>query len=219
VRVVIMGCGRVGILLTLELVKAGHNVTVIDKHASAFDRLPPGFEARTIVGLGFDREVLEDAGIKEADAFLAVSNGDNSNILSARVAREHYHVPKVIARIYDPMRADIYERLNIQTVSTTRWGVKQIVLMLTHPREEIKETLAAGDLFRMRIEIPPHLVGKPVSSLEISGQILVAGVDRGGKGFIPVPTSTFQEGDYAAVVVQKDALETLDDLLQPVGEH
>jgi trk system potassium uptake protein TrkA len=219
VRVVIMGCGRVGILLTLELVKAGHNVTVIDKHASAFDRLPPGFEARTIVGLGFDREVLEDAGIKEADAFLAVSNGDNSNILSARVAREHYHVPKVIARIYDPMRADIYERLNIQTVSTTRWGVKQIVLMLTHPREEIKETLAAGDLFRMRIEIPPHLVGKPVSSLEISGQILVAGVDRGGKGFIPVASSTFQEGDYAAVVVQKDALETLDDLLQLSGEH
>jgi trk system potassium uptake protein TrkA len=219
VRVIIVGCGRVGILLTQELAKAGHDITVIDKHASAFDRLPPGFEAKTIVGLGFDRDVLEDAGIKEADAFLAVSNGDNSNILSARVAREHYHVPKVIARIYDPMRADIYERLNIQTVSTTRWGVKQMVLMLSHPREEIKETLAAGDLFRMRVEIPPHLVGKPVSSLEISGQILVAGVDRGGKGFIPVPGSTFQEGDYAAVIVQKDALETLDQLLQPAGEH
>ena len=149
-----MGCGRVGILLTQELSKAGHEITVIDKNASAFSRLPPGFEARTIVGLGFDRDVLEDAGIKEADAFLAVSSGDNSNILSARVAREHYHVPKVIARIYDPMRADIYERLNIPTVSTTRWGVKQMILMLTHPGEEIKETLAAGDLFRMRVEIP-----------------------------------------------------------------
>ncbi len=214
-----MGCGRVGILLTQELAKAGHEIAVIDKHASAFDRLPPGFEARTLVGLGFDREVLEDAGIKEADAFLAVSNGDNSNILSARVAREHYHVPKVIARIYDPMRADIYERLNIPTVSTTRWGVKQMVLMLSHPREEIKETLAAGDLFRMRIQIPSHLVGKPVSTLEIPGQILVAGVDRGGKGFIPVASSAFQEEDYAAVIVQKDALETLDDLLQPAVEH
>ena len=139
-----MGCGRVGILLTQELAKAGHDVTVIDKNAAAFDRLPPGFEARTIVGLGFDREVLEEAGIKEADAFLAVSSGDNSNIVSARVAREHYHVPKVIARIYDPMRADIYERLNIPTVSTTRWGVKQMKLMLTHPGEEIKETLAGG---------------------------------------------------------------------------
>jgi len=101
-----MGCGRVGILLTQELSKAGHEITVIDKNAAAFARLPPGFEARTIVGLGFDRDVLEDAGIKEADAFLAVSSGDNSNILSARVARETYHVPKVIARIYDPMRAD-----------------------------------------------------------------------------------------------------------------
>jgi trk system potassium uptake protein TrkA len=219
VRVVIMGCGRVGILLTQELARAGHEISVIDKNPSAFDRLPPGFEASTVVGLGFDREVLEEAGIKEADAFLAVSNGDNSNIVSARVAREHYHVPKVIARIYDPMRADIYERLNIPTVSTTRWGVKQMVLMLTHPREEIRETLAAGDLFRMRVEVPPHLVGKPVSSLDVASKILVAGVDRGGRGFIPVPSSTFQAGDIAAVIVQKDALDTLDELLQPAAEH
>jgi trk system potassium uptake protein TrkA len=219
VHAIIMGCGRVGILLTQELTKAGHDVTVIDKNGSAFDRLPPGFEARTIVGLGFDREILEEAGIKEADAFLAVSNGDNSNIVAARVAREHYHVPHVIARIYDPMRADIYERLNIPTVSTTRWGVKQMMLMLSHPREEIKETLAAGDLFRMRIQVPPHLVGAAVSSLTVEGKILVAGVDRGGKGFIPVSSSTFQEGDYAAVIVQKDALEILDEILQPLREH
>jgi trk system potassium uptake protein TrkA len=219
VHIVIMGCGRVGILLTQELAKAGHQLAVIDKNAGAFDRLPPDFEARTIVGLGFDREVLEEAGIKEADAFLAVSSGDNSNIVSARVAREHYHVPKVIARIYDPMRADIYERLNIPTVSTTRWGVKQMIMMLTHLREEIKETLAAGDLFRMRVEIPRHLAGKPVSSLEAEGRILVAGVERGGKGFIPVGSSMFQEGDYAAIIVQKDAIEMLDELLQPVGDH
>lgn len=214
-----MGCGRVGTLLTQELSKAGHEITVIDKRVSAFAKLPPGFEAKTIVGLGFDRDVLEEAGIKEADAFLAVSSGDNSNIVSARVAREHYHVPKVIARIYDPTRADIYERLNIPTVSTTRWGVKQMILMLSHPGEEIKETLAAGDLFRMRIAIPSHLVGEPVSSLNVDGKILVAGVDRGGRGFIPVATSTFQEGDFAAVIVQKDATAMLDELLQPIGEH
>jgi trk system potassium uptake protein TrkA len=219
VHVVIVGCGRVGILLTQELVKAGHDVSVIDKNAAAFDRLPPGFVAKTYVGLGFDRDVLEDAGIKEADAFLAVSNGDNSNILSARVAREHYHVPKVVARIYDPMRADIYERLNIPTVSTTRWGVKQMMLMLTHPREEIRETLAAGDLFRMRVEVPPHMIGKPVSSLNLEGKILVAGVDRGGRGFIPVASSTYQAGDIAAVIVQKDALETLDEMLTTPADH
>lgn len=214
-----MGCGRVGILLTQELGRAGHEVSVIDKNPSAFDRLPPDFKAKTVVGYGFDRQVLEEAGIREADAFLAVSNGDNSNIVSARVAREHYHVPMVIARIYDPTRADIYERLNIPTVSTTRWGVKQMILMLTHPREEIRESLAAGDLFRMRIEIPPHLVGKPVSRLAAEGRILVAGVDRGGSGFIPVPSSTFQAGDVAHLIVHKDALELLDELLEPIGEH
>jgi trk system potassium uptake protein len=219
VRVVIMGCGRVGILLTQELSKAGHEVTVIDKNPSAFDRLPPGFEARTIVGLGFDKDVLEEAGIKEADAFLAVSSGDNSNIVSARVAREHYHVPEVIARIYDPMRADIYERLNIPTVSTTRWGVKQIILMLSHPREEIKEALASGDLFRLRIEVPDHMAGTKVHALNVDGKILVAGVDRGGTGFIPVPSSTFKEGDFAALIVHKDALELLDESLAPTGDH
>lgn len=214
-----MGCGRVGILLTQELSKAGHDVTVIDKNPHAFERLPPGFDAKEIVGIGFDREVLEEAGIKEADAFLAVSSGDNSNIVSARVAREYYHVPRVIARIYDPLRADIYERLNIPTVSTTKWGVKQIMLMLIHERAEVKEALAAGDLLRMRVEVPDHLVGKKVADMNVEGKVLVAGVDRGGKGFIPVASSTFQHGDFVALIVQKDAAEKLDELLQPTAEH
>jgi trk system potassium uptake protein len=218
-KVMIMGCGRVGILLTQELCRAGHEVTVIDKSPSAFERLPPDFKATQIVGLGFDRDVLEEAGIKEADAFLAVSNGDNSNIVSARVAREHYHVPSVIARIYDPARADIYERLNIPTVSTTRWGVKQMLLMLTHTREEIKESLAGGDLFRMRMAVPGHLVGKAVSALTVEGKVLVAGVDRGGSGFIPVAGSTFQEGDHVALIVAKDSLSLLDELMAPMAEH
>src|ERR671923_1770439 len=152
-NVVIMGCGRVGAQLTVELAKSGHQVAIIDKRKEAFDRLPPGFHAKTVVGLGFDRDVLEEAGIKEADAFVAVSNGDNSNIVSARVALETYHVPRVIARIYDSRRAEIYERLNIPTVATTRWGVKQIQLMLFHDREEIRETLGGGDLLRLRIPV------------------------------------------------------------------
>src|ERR687895_136247 len=155
-----MGCGRVGAELTVQLAKAGHSVTIIDKRASAFDRLPPGFEARTIVGVGFDREVLEQAGVKEADAFIAVSSGDNSNIVSARVALEHYHVPRVIARIYDPRRAEIYQKLNIPTVATTTWGVKQIQLMLFHDRQEIRESIGGGDILRVRVPVPKHLVGK-----------------------------------------------------------
>src|SRR6266702_967473 len=181
-HVVIMGCGRVGAALTVQLAKSGHSVAIIDKRAEAFERLPPGFHAKTVVGFGFDREALEDAGIKDAGAFVAVSSGDNSNIVSARVAREYYHVPKVIARIYDPRRADIYERLNIPTVATTKWGVKQIQLMLFHDRSEIRESMSGGELLRMRVPVPPHLVGKPATSLNVEGQVLVAGVSRGGGG-------------------------------------
>jgi trk system potassium uptake protein len=217
--VIIVGCGRVGSELTIQLGKAGHDVTIVDKRLAAFDRLPPGFEARTIVGLGFDRELLVEAGVKEADAFISVTNGDNSNIVSARVAREYFHVPKVIARIYDPRRAEIYERLNIPTVATTTWGVKQILLMLSHEREEIKESLAGGDLFRMRLEVAPHLVGKPVRALNVEGKILVAGVDRGGHGFIPVASSSFQEGDVVHLILHKDAVELLDEMLAPAAEH
>src|SRR5919204_2171073 len=217
-HVLILGCGRVGAALTVSLSKGGHSVAIIDKRADAFERLPPGFQAKQVVGVGFDRTILEEAGIKEADAFIAVSSGDNSNIVSARVALETYHVPNVIARIYDPQRAEIYQRLNIPTVATTTWGVKQIMLMLTHPREEIKESLAGGDLFRMRLRIPPHLTGKPVSELSVDGKIMVIGVDRGGHGFIPVSSSTFQDGDVVQLMLQKDALSLLDELLQPIGE-
>ena len=218
-KVVIMGCGRVGSELTVELAADGHEVAIIDKSDGAFDRLPPGFEAKTIVGMGFDREVLEGAGIKEADAFLAVSSGDNSNIVSARVARENYHVPTVIARINDPRRADIYERLNIPTIAPVRWGVKQVMLMLFHEREEIREAIAGGSLLRVRVEVPGHLVGKPVSSLAEEGRVLVAGVERGGSGFVPVSDSTFQVGDVAQLVLHKDALDGLDALLTFVEEH
>jgi trk system potassium uptake protein TrkA len=218
-HVVIMGCGRVGSQLTVELVKASHDVAIIDKQAGAFEKLPPGFEAKTIVGLGFDRDALEDAGIKEADAFVAVSSGDNSNIVSARVALEHYHVPRVIARIYDPRRAEIYERLNIPTVATTKWGVQQIQLMLLHDRQEVRETLGGGDLLRVRVPVPEHLVGKPVNAINVDGQILVAGVSRGGTGFIPTGGSTMQAGDYLIVIVAKDGVDALDAQLELLGEQ
>jgi trk system potassium uptake protein TrkA len=215
-----MGCGRVGAELTVKLGEDDHEVAIIDKRAQAFDRLPPGFSAKTIVGLGFDRDVLEEAGIKEADAFVAVSSGDNSNIVSARVALEHYHVKRVVARIYDPRRAEIYERLNIPTVATVRWGVKQIELMLFHDREEVRESLGGGDLVRLRVPVPEHLVGKPAWSLNIDGKLLVAGVSRGGGGFIPVAESVLQAGDYLAVIMAKDGMELLDEqLLAPPGEH
>jgi trk system potassium uptake protein len=218
-HVIIMGCGRVGSQLSNELVDDGHEVTVIDKNGEAFFRYPPGAKAKTVTGLGFDRDVLEEAGIKEADAFVAVSSGDNSNIVSARVALETYHVPRVIARIYDPRRADIYERLNIPTVATTKWGVKQIQLMLFHDRQEIRESLGGGDLLRVRVPVADHLVGKPATSLNVDGQILVAGVSRGGGGFLPTDETTLQAGDYLIVMLTRDGMDSLDAMLEPVGEH
>jgi len=215
---VIMGCGRVGAEMTVQLSKAGHSVAIIDKRKEAFDRLPPGFDARTIVGIGFDREILEKAGIKEADAFIAVSNGDNSNIVSARVAREHYHVDKVIARIYDPRRAEIYERLNIPTIATVRWAAKQVQYLLFHGKETMRDSLAGGSLLHLQVEIPDHLGGKKISSVTSDGEVEVIGVDRGGAGFIPKDDSTFQEGDVVHFIVHKDQVEKFDTLLEPVAE-
>jgi trk system potassium uptake protein len=219
-RVIIMGCGRVGSELSLKLVEGGHDVTVIDKKPEAFIRYPPGDKARKMVGLGFDRDVLEAAGIQEADAFVAVSSGDNSNIVSARMALEHFHVPKVIARIYDPRRAEIYERLNIPTVATTTWGIKQIEMMLFHDRQEVRESLGGGDLVRMRVPVPKHLVGKTAAAVNVDGKIMLASVSRGGGGFIPTADSTLQEGDYLGVIMAKDGMDLLDEIMAtPSGDH
>jgi trk system potassium uptake protein TrkA len=171
-----------------------------------------------VVGLGFDREVLEEAGIREADAFIAVSNGDNSNIVSARVAREHFKVPKVIARIYDPRRADIYEKLDIPTVASVRWAAKQVQYLLFHGRETMRDSLAGGSLLHLQVELPDHLVGKKVSSVTSDGEVEVIGVERGGTGFIPKEDSTFKEGDVAHFVVHKDATDKFDLLLEPAAE-
>jgi trk system potassium uptake protein TrkA len=218
-RVIIMGNGRVGSELAQALVGGEHDVAVIDKNPEAFHAYPPGEGTRQIVGLGFDRDVLEDAGIKEAEAFVAVSSGDNSNIVSARVALEYYHVPRVIARIYDSRRAEIYERLNIPTVATTRWGVKQIQLMLFHDREEIRESLGGGDLLRMRVPVPAGLAGQPVSSLNVDGKVLVSGISRGGGGFLPTADSTLQQGDYLILMITKDGMGLVDELMQSAEHH
>ena len=116
-----MGCGRVGASLARALERAGHDVAVIDQDESAFRRLGPSSRAARVTGVGFDRDTLHEAGIEDAYAFAAVSSGDNSNILAARVARETFGVENVVARIYDPGRAEVYQRLGIPTVATVKW--------------------------------------------------------------------------------------------------
>src|SRR6266542_2317031 len=208
-HVVIAGCGRVGSDLTVSLTKQGHTVSVIDKNPQAFERLPPGFEGQTLVGIVFDRETLEAAGIRDAGAFVAVTNGDNSNIVSARIAREHYNIDKVVARIYDPRRAEIYRRLGIPTVATVQWASSEIYDQLFHGIEHTELAIGDGDLVLLRLEIPQELAGQPVSSLSETDKALVVAIDRMGSASLPSEGTTFQEGDIAHVIVRRDSLDAL----------
>ncbi len=218
-HVVIAGCGRVGSDLTVSLTKQGHTVSVVDKNPHAFERLPPGFEGQTLVGIVFDREVLEAAGIREAGAFVAVTNGDNSNIVSARVAREYYGIEKVVARIYDPRRAEIYRRLGIPTVATVQWASAEIYDQLFHGIEHTELAIGDGDMVMLRLEVPEALAGRPVSDLGEPGDALVVAIDRMGKASIPAEDATFQEGDIAHVIVRREAVDALRQRLTHPVEH
>src|SRR6266571_1801087 len=138
VHVVVVGCGRVGSELAAELEAQGHTVAVIDKNRNAFRRLPEKFTGRAVLGFGFDRDHLEQAGIRDAGALAAVTSGDNSNILTARIARETYEIQNVVARIYDPRRAVIYQRLGIPTVATVTWTTDQVMRRL-FPEQSVTE--------------------------------------------------------------------------------
>ena len=199
--------------LTTTLVRQGHTISVIDKKAAAFERLPPGFEGQTLVGMSFDREILEDAGIRDAGAFIAVTNGDNSNILSARIAKEHYKIDRVVARIYDPRRAEIYQRLGIPTVATVRWAAAEIYDLLFHGIEHNELSIGNGEMVMLRVEVGDHLAGRRVSSLTEPGKALVVAIDRMGNASIPAPDATFQEGDLAHIIVARDAIDALRERL------
>jgi trk system potassium uptake protein TrkA len=221
-HVVIGGCGRVGAEMTVSLSRQGHTVSVIDKDPVKFERLPPGFDGRTFVGLVFDRETLEAAGIREAGAYIAVTNGDNSNIVSARVAREAYGVEKVVARIYDPRRAEIYRRLGIPTVATVQWASAQIFDLLFEGLGHTEIAFGDGETVMLRVDIPSSFAGKPVSSLtEGDPRAVVSVINRMGSVMIPGPNATFQEGDIAHIVLHRDAIQNLRARLAApaVAEH
>lgn len=218
-HVVIVGCGRVGSDLTVSLSRGGHTVSVIDKNPHAFERLPPGFEGQTLVGVAFDRETLEAAGIKEAGAFIAVTNGDNSNIVSARIAKEHYEVPKVVARIYDPRRAEIYRHLGIPTVATVRWASSEIQDLLFHGIEHAELAMGNGEMVLVRVDVPPSFARQPVSTFNDPGRVLVVALDRMGSVSIPGADATFQEGDVVHTIVRRDALGDLRQQLAAGGGH
>lgn len=194
-HIVILGCGRVGSLLATNLDQQGHSVAIIDQEASAFRKLSPNFTGITVKGVGFDRETLESAGIIRAHAFAAVSSGDNTNILGARVARETYGVEHVIARIYDPKRASVYQRLGIPTVATVSWTVTEIMkaVLPTGATEEFTDPTGTVTL----AEVPLHELwfGRNASELEEATGARIAFVTRYGAAVLPTKTLVLQQDD------------------------
>ncbi|MFC5951646.1 potassium channel family protein [Pseudonocardia lutea] len=200
--VVIMGCGRVGASLAAGLERLGHEVAVIDRDVQAFRRLGSDFRGRQVVGFGFHREVLIEAGIEKADAFAAVSSGDNSNILSARVARETFGVERVVARIYDAKRAAVYERLGIPTVATVPWTTDRFMRMVLPDGVATAWREPAGTVAILPLPLHEDWVGRPIRELEEATGSRVAFLVRFGSGVLPTRETAVQADDtvYVAAV-------------------
>jgi len=210
---VIMGCGRVGSTLALSLEQQGHDVAVIDSNSASFRRLGGTFEGKRVNGLGFDRDTLMEAGIENAYAFAAVSNGDNSNILAARVARETYGVEHVVARIYDPGRAAIYQRLGIPTVGTVRWTSNQMLRRLLPQGSVPEHTDPSGQVVIADVAINPAWIGRRISELESVSGARVAYVTRLGEGMLPGADTVYQDGDLVHVIALSNDLTPIEQSL------
>jgi trk system potassium uptake protein TrkA len=212
-HVIIVGCGRVGASAAASLNRAGHSVVVIDRNANAFRLLPRTFAGRKLQGMSYDRAVLEEADIERADGLVAVTSGDNTNIIVARVAKEIYRVPDVVARIYDPQRADIYRRYGVTTFAPTAWSSGKIIEFLTSGYLEREISFGNGEVQLMSAWAPPHLVGKPITDLRIPGEIRVALIVRKGRGLIPVSGTVIEEEDQVHVVVHQSAVEKFQKMM------
>ncbi len=212
-RFVIVGCGRVGAQLANRLSLQGHEVAIIDRDPAAFRRLSPNFRGKKIEGVGFDRDVLIAAGIERADGFASVTNGDNTNVVSARIARQVFRVPKVVTRIYDPRRAEIYRRLGIQTISPTEWGATRIAELLCHPGVTTLLTVGNGEVSVIEVEVNAHLAGHRVNELVIPGEVNVVELVRGGRATLPTLGTVLQMGDTLHLSVLATAMGRLSEMM------
>lgn len=209
-----MGCGRVGSTLARSLEDRNHTVSVIDSEPDAFRRLGPGFNGEKITGYGFDQQVLEKAGIRRADAFAAVSSGDNSNIIAARVARETFGIQRVVARIYDPGRAEVYQRLGINTVATVKWTSDQVLRRLLPAGAEPDFRDPSGTIRLDQVTVPDSWVGSRVGEFQEQARARVAWIDRLGEGMLPTRDSVLQEGDMLHVVIREENASHAYEILE-----
>jgi trk system potassium uptake protein len=212
VHVVIMGCGRVGSTIAHSLEAAGLSVAVVDQDAGAFRRLGPDFRGRQVTGVGFDRDTLIEAGIEQAAAFAAVSSGDNSNIISARVARETFGVENVVARIYDPRRAEVYARLGIPTVATVRWTADEMVRRLVPDGAHSVWGDPSGHVLLADVHYDPAWVGHSVAKLEEHAGVRVAFLTRYGDAVLVTSKTALQDGDVLHVLLNRTDISKVADV-------
>jgi trk system potassium uptake protein TrkA len=213
VHFVIMGCGRVGATLAQTIESRGHSVAVIDQNADAFRRLGPDFAGQKVTGVGFDRDTLAQAGIRDTYAFAAVSDGDNSNVLAARVARETYGVEKVVARIYDPQRAEIYQRLGIPTVATVRWTADQVLrrMLPLGATDEYRDP--SGEVRLAQVDYHPGWAGLSVHRIESATGARVAFLSRYTEGILVTTDTVLQENDVLHVLMRSDEAAAVERTL------
>ncbi|MEN8652460.1 TrkA family potassium uptake protein [Streptomyces sp. 21So2-11] len=209
-HVVIMGCGRVGAALAQTLEKQGHTVAVIDQDPTAFRRLGSGFGGRRVNGVGFDQDTLREAGIEEAGAFAAVSSGDNSNIIAARVAREMFAIENVAARIYDPRRAEVYQRLGIPTVATVRWTADQMLRRLLPSGAEPLWRDPSGGVQLAEVHTSTAWIGHKISKLQEETGVRVAFLTRLGEAILPTSQTVLQEGDLVHVMMHTEDIAKVE---------
>lgn len=212
-KVIIMGCGRVGEQLSLLMAGEGHDVVVIDQDQAALDRLHTSFPGQKIKGVGFDRSVLVRAGIEEAEGFATTSSSDNANIVAARIARNVFGVPRVVARLHDPRRAEIYRRLGLVTISSTTWGAHRISELLTHSDLAPVMTFGSGEVSLLAIEVPPQFAGRTVKDLTVVGEIAVVAVTRDGHALMPSLGLEFADKDTLHLAVLATSMSRLEAML------
>ena len=211
-KIIIVGCGRVGAGLAKNLSLQGLDVTVIDKNKAAFDALGPAFRGKTVEGIGFDQKVLSRAGIEKADALAAVTASDEANIVAARMARSYFRVPFVAARVYEPQKAKIYRRLGIQTISPVTLGIERLTNLLVYPNLNIERVIGAGQVSLVDVEVNKSLTSKRNRDIEIPGEIELVALTRNGKTSLTNDATTFQLGDILHLSVTSSASNKVNQL-------